>query len=91
MGKPDYMKYDGRTSEPPYDTEAATSSCTVDSIVGLDDCLAEINNALNFWYPLESEGCEKTECDARHVRLFRFRDRLAKQLKPNKAISKPEH
>ena len=31
MGKPDYMKYDGRTPEPPYDTEAAPSSCTVDS------------------------------------------------------------
>ena len=34
MGTPDYMKYDGRTPEPPYDTEAAPSSCTVDSIVG---------------------------------------------------------
>ena len=28
MGKPDYMKYDGRTTEPPYGKEAAPSSCT---------------------------------------------------------------
>jgi len=34
MSKPDYMKYDGRNEEPPYDTEAAPSSCTVGSIVG---------------------------------------------------------
>jgi len=65
------------------DNDSAAFGGTLDSLVGLDDCLAEINNALNYWYPLESEGCEKTECDARHVRLFQFRDRLAKQLKPN--------
>ena len=69
------------------DNDDAAFGGTVDSLVGLDDCLAEINNALNFWYPLESEGCEKTECDARHVRLFQFRDRLAKQLKSNKELS----
>jgi len=33
MPRPDYMKYNGRTWEPSYDTEAAPSSCTVDSIV----------------------------------------------------------
>ena len=35
VGKPDYMKYDGRNEEPPYDTEAAPSSCAVESIVGI--------------------------------------------------------
>ena len=61
-------------------TTKAQVTDTADPFVGLDDCLSEINNALNFWYPLESEGCEKTECDARHVRLFQFRDKLAEQL-----------
>ena len=63
-------------------TAATTDVALLDTdpFVGLDDCLSEINNALNFWYPLESEGCEKTECDARHVRLFQYRDKLAKQL-----------
>ena len=61
-------------------TTKAQVTDTAGTFVGLDDCLSEINNALNFWYPLESEGCEKTECDARHVRLFQFRDKLAKQL-----------
>lgn len=42
MGKPDYMKYDGRNVEPPYDTEAAPSSCTVGSIVGLKARVSEI-------------------------------------------------
>ena len=34
MGKPDYMKYDGRIEEPPYEEKNAPSSCTVESIVG---------------------------------------------------------
>ena len=51
--------------------------------VGLSDCLDHINIALNYWYPLESDGDSKEECDARHRRLFEFRDRLAKQLKAN--------
>lgn len=62
------------------ETASAANSGTVNALVGLDDCLVEINQALNYWYPLESEGCDKTECDARHIRLFQFRDRLAKQL-----------
>ena len=54
-----------------------------------------MNNALNYWYPLpvrESKldeelgsyrphGASREECDARHVRLFQFRDRLQEQLK----------
>ena len=35
MPKPDYLKYDGRHQEPPYDEEKRASSCTVDSLVGL--------------------------------------------------------
>ena len=63
--------------------------------ITLRDCLTEINNALNYWYPLpvrESKldeelgryrpyGASREECDARHVRLFQFRDRLQEQLK----------
>ena len=63
--------------------------------ITLRDCLTEMNNALNYWYPLpvrESKldeelgsyrpyGASQEECDARHVRLFQFRDRLQKQLK----------
>ena len=69
--------------------------------ISLADCLTEINNALNYWYPLpvqESKldeefgryrpyGASREECDARHVRLFQFRDRLQEQLK---ATSKDE-
>ena len=47
--------------------------------ITFDDCLAEIDNALNYWYPLRSDGADQTELDARHVRLFEFRDRLKKQ------------
>jgi hypothetical protein len=43
-------------------------------------CLAAINNALNYWYPTKPDASED-ERNARHVRLFQFRDRLAKQLK----------
>lgn len=50
----------------------------LDSLVGLNDCLREINQALNYWYPLD--GCSEREQHARHVRLFEFRNRLAKQL-----------
>ena len=53
--------------------------------ITLADCLAEVNNALNYWYPLkgeaESGGASQAERDARHVRLFQFRDRLQQQLK----------
>jgi hypothetical protein len=48
--------------------------------VSLGDCLREINNALNYWYPLKHEASEE-ERHARHVRLFQFRDRLQKELK----------
>jgi len=53
--------------------------------ITLADCLAEVNNALNYWYPIkgeaESGGASREECDARHVRLFQFRDRLQQQLR----------
>ena len=61
---------------------SAAPSGTVRADVGLADCLAEINNALNYWYPLKGDASED-ERNARHVRLFQFRDRLAKQLKAN--------
>jgi hypothetical protein len=48
--------------------------------VSLGDCLREINNALNYWYPMKHEASEE-ERHARHVRLFQFRDRLQKELK----------
>jgi len=41
MQRPDYMKYDGRYPEPPYDEECADSSCTVDSFVGHPERLGE--------------------------------------------------
>ncbi len=63
--------------------------------ITLTDCLAEMNNALNYWYPLPVRdskldeelgsyrhyGASREECDARHVRLFQFRDRLQQQLR----------
>ncbi len=63
--------------------------------ITLTDCLTEINNALNYWYPLPVRdskldeelgryrpyGASREECDARHVRLFQFRDRLQEQIK----------
>jgi len=59
--------------------------------ITLADCLTEMNNALNYWYPLPVQesnldedrpyGASQEECDARHVRLFQFRDRLQEQLK----------
>ena len=48
--------------------------------ITLLDCLVEINNALNFWYPLEPDASEE-ERHARHIRLFEFRNRLASQVK----------
>ena len=48
--------------------------------ITLTDCLAEVNNALNYWYPLKGEASQ-AEHDARHVRLFQFRDRLQQQLR----------
>ena len=48
--------------------------------ISLPDCLAEINNALNYWYPSKYDAT-KEERDARHVRLFEFRNKLKKQLK----------
>jgi hypothetical protein len=58
--------------------------------ITLADCLAEVNNALNYWYPTryplrdgESDAHRATQAehDARHVRLFQFRDRLQQQLR----------
>lgn len=48
-------------------------------VITIQNCLDEINNALNYWYPLKPD-CDETECNARHVRLFGFRDRLQAQL-----------
>ena len=62
------------------DDAIAAVSDTVEAVVGIDDCLTEINNALNHWYPLSGDAGEE-EQHARHVRLIRFRDRLAAQLK----------
>ena len=67
------------------DTNASAAPDTLRADVGLADCLAEINNALNYWYPLKGDASED-ERNARHVRLFQFRDRLAKQLKANIAL-----
>lgn len=50
------------------------------SSVTLKECLDEINNALNYWYPTKSTA-DEDERNARHVRLFQFRDRLQLQLK----------
>ena len=58
----------------------ATKKPSVKSIISLSDCLVEINHALNYWYPCESDGCDRAEIQARHVRLFEFRDRLESQL-----------
>jgi hypothetical protein len=58
--------------------------------ITLADCLAEVNNALNYWYPTryqlrdgesDAHRASQAEFDARHVRLFQFRDRLQEQLK----------
>ena len=49
-------------------------------MITLQDCLDEVNNALNFWYPCKHNGAEQNERDARHVRLFGFRDKLQKQI-----------
>ena len=56
---------------------------TPGSLIGLSDCLDHINIALNYWYPLRSQGDSDAECDARHRMLFEFRDRLTKQLEIN--------
>ena len=50
--------------------------------ITLQDCLAEIDNAMNYWYPTKADGATDAERDARHVRLFQFRDRLKEQVKP---------
>jgi chromosome segregation ATPase len=58
--------------------------------ITLADCLAEVNNALNYWYPTryplrdgesDAHRASQAEFDARHVRLFQFRDRLQQQLR----------
>lgn len=67
-------------------TPAAIPPVRGEADVGLADCLAEINNALNYWYPLKGDASED-ERNARHVRLFQFRDRLAKQLKANATLT----
>ena len=46
--------------------------------ITLSDCLEEVENALNYWYPLASS--DDRERHARHVRLFEFRDRLRNQI-----------
>ena len=52
----------------------------VKDLVSLEDCFAEIGNALNYWYPLESDGATERECEARHDRLFSFYQKLRSQL-----------
>lgn len=52
------------------------------AVVSLHDCLKEINHALNYWYPTKATADEE-ERNARHVRLFQFRDRLERELKAN--------
>ena len=78
----------------PGNTLSHTNTMSTPQIT-LRNCLTEMNNALNYWYPLpvqESKldeelgryrpyGASREECDARHVRLFQFRDRLQEQLK----------
>jgi hypothetical protein len=61
--------------------EKATRRPSVQADVSLSDCLTEINNALNYWYPLESNGCDQVDIEARHVRLFEFRNRVEGQLR----------
>ena len=51
--------------------------------VSLEDCFTEIGNALNYWYPLESDGATERECEARHDRLFSFYQKLRSQLEAN--------
>ena len=48
--------------------------------ITLEDCLAEIKNALNYWFPTSFDGAEEAELNARHVRLFDFKERLENQL-----------
>ena len=61
---------------------------TANEQITLADCLAAINHALNNWYPLEQDGASEEERNARHVRLFRFRDRLAKQIADNESMER---
>ena len=63
MGKPDFLKYDGRREEPPYDTEAAPSSCTVESIGGIqvgDRRSASAGEAKNGDGSVVAEGGSRT-------------------------------
>lgn len=55
--------------------------------ITLEACLEEINHALNYWYPLRNAPHVATdkEREARHVRLFQFRERLQQQLKKKPA------
>lgn len=55
----------------------------VKDLVSLEDCFIEIGNALNYWYPLESDGATERECGARHDRLFSFCQKLRSQLEAN--------
>jgi DNA repair exonuclease SbcCD ATPase subunit len=84
----------GRPDGTPGKTLLQTNTMSTLQIT-LADCLTEINNALNYWYPLPVRdskldeefgsdrpyGASREECDARHVRLFQFRDRLQQQLR----------
>ena len=60
-----------------------TSTPPHPDVLGLRDCLAEINHALNHWYPTKTSA-DEDERNARHVRLFSFRDRLEQQLEGGK-------
>lgn len=66
----------------PSDSTSSEQACSLDGMVSLHDCLREINHALNYWYPLKHEASEE-ERNARHVRLFEFRNRLERQVKAN--------
>ena len=59
-------------------------------LVSLEDCFTEIENALNYWYPLESDGATERECEARHDRLFSFYQKLRSQLEANAERQRPD-
>jgi uncharacterized OB-fold protein len=56
-----------------------------DAPITLQDCLKEIEHALNHWYPIRMEA-GKEERDARHKRLFGFRWKLEAQLRRIEAL-----
>jgi len=68
MPKSDYMKYDGRNDEPPYDTEAAPLSCMVNSIVSPEEMLCnELNKVIEAGDTLaEAAHCVQSSYDGIH-------------------------